>query len=260
MRRTVLLGVLLGLACSPGKGGTSDTAATDPASTTDGSGTTSASTVENSATLAPTTADPTTGATSTGEATTVGPACAMYQPDVIGPGLDVTIRHEGDAPVWVRALDCSGLFDLDIVDPLLRDLFTPAGSCWPVQCHDFLGLAACEPACDACGVPLAVRIEPGASISMHWPGGFLSSMMLTAECAPGEGCQGSCGRPTLAPEGSYTAELRTFHTCTGACECDSMPNGWCSIFEPVALEDATLPFTAFKRPGETAIDLVIGTP
>ncbi|MDC0721041.1 hypothetical protein [Nannocystis bainbridge] len=33
MRHTVLLAALLGLACSPGKGGTSDTAATDPGET-----------------------------------------------------------------------------------------------------------------------------------------------------------------------------------------------------------------------------------
>lgn len=264
MRRTVLFGALLGLACGPGKGGTSDTATTGPASTTDGSGSSSASTVGDSTavdpSLAPTTADSTTGTTSTGEATTGDPGCAMYQPEAIGPGLDVTIRHEGDAPVWVRALDCSGLVDLDIVDPLARDLFTPAGNCSPTQCHEFVELAACEPACDNCAVPLAVRIEPGASIPVHWPGGFLASMMLTAECAPGEGCQGSCGRPTAAPPGPYSAELRTFHTCTGACECDPTPNGWCPIFEPVGLEDVTLPFTAFKRPGETAIDLVLAAP
>ena len=113
MRRTVLLGALLGLACGPGKGSTSDTATTEPASTTHGSETASASTAGESTavdpTVAPTTGDSTTGTVSTGEATTGDPECAMYQPEEIGPGLDVTIRHEGNAPVWVRALDCSGL-------------------------------------------------------------------------------------------------------------------------------------------------------
>lgn len=238
MRPAIALASAL-LACGPDKGDDSSTAADTTAATS----------------------TPTGDTTDTAEPTTGGQSCAIYQPDELGPAVEITLMHAGTDPIWVPAASCGGLPALRILDADNHNLFDPGDSCTPTQCHEFLALDSCELACDDCAPPLLVRIDPGASILVQWPGGFGEALEMTAACAPGTDCQRTCLRPTRAPAAAYKLELPAFTECTGACDCDPpSADGWCPLFSDANPGSPTVFSVTLDYPAVTAIDLPISTP
>jgi hypothetical protein len=267
-RRLVLALVLL--ACGPGKGGDTGEAGSDVSNDVESADATGAVPTSTGSTTAPTgtaAAGTDTGDTGTSTATsagesTAGAICDQYQPDDdIGPPVTITVRHEGSAPVWVPAASCAGLVRLEILDENFQDMFSAGSNCSPTQCHEFLGSDDCTLGCDDCGVPAVVRIDPGATIAINWPGGFGAELEMTAACAPGIDCQRTCLRPTQAPAGNYGITLSGFRECTGPCECDvPAPDGWCPIWEQVETAELTLFTVSLQYPDVTAIDVVVTDP
>lgn len=230
--------ILVVLACGPGKGGSvGDTEAT---TTTVGS------------------SGATTGATTDG-ATTDALSCDMFVPaDDLGPPVAITLKHQGSAAIFIGAAGCAGLPRISIIDPNLQSIDHYGGDCWPTQCQDFLGLDDCTLGCDDCAGPSLLRVEPGASATLLWPGVIPTPMQMTTECAPGTECQRECLLGLQAPAATYSVAVEWTVGCTGDCECDApAPNGICPLWEAPQPGTWTSITTELVYPDMTAVELVI---
>ena len=117
--------LLLSLACGPGKGDTdggttAETGSTGAAST--GSGT----------------------AEATGPTTGPGLCDMFLPPDATGPAVEITVVHQGSAPLWVDVSGCGGAPRVEIVDADATILSQPNAGCFPTLCHEFIGLDDCS--------------------------------------------------------------------------------------------------------------------
>lgn len=236
-------------ACGPEKGddGGSSSAEATTHATTDGPGETGG-----------------TGGTGGSDAatdapTTAGPDCSQYADEALGPTVEITIRHDGDEPVWLPAGGCSGQPEVHVLDAMNTDyFFAGGGGCGSRRCVDLLAAESCEIACEPCASPTLVRVDPGATIVLIWSAVIAEELTMTAECAPGIDCAGPCQRLRPVPEGPYTIELPAFLGCTGECTCDPPdPNNFCSLFGVAEGAEPTKFSVTIDYSAETAALLVI---
>ena len=240
-RRFIVL-CLLAVACGPGKSGdTGDTG---------GTGSSEGTASDTGTVTAADTGTPTTGA--------VG-SCDMFMSDAeIGPPVRISLRHAGDEPLWIAASGCGGAPAFDIVADGVRFLVHPDSECSPTRCDDFLGQPDCSLGCNDCGVPFAVRLDPGAIVDVNWTGVDPIPMTMTAECAPGTQCQRECLRWTRAAAGDYSVQVAAFRGCTGACACDfPSPGGSCPIYEPLETSDPVVFVVPLTYPETTTVEVVL---
>jgi hypothetical protein len=198
--------------------------------------------------------------TSSASSTTGVASCDEYAstPD-IGPPVAVTVRHDGTAPVFFVPRGCGGALPLVVTDGAGEAIqHVLSEECSPNTCEDFLASGDCSVGCNDCAPPSAGRIEPAAMGSTAWPGRILTTLPLTADCAPAQTCPDTCVRPDQAPAGSYTLQLTVFRTCTGTCECEPGSASLCTLwsFDEELSSPAT--FTvAVDYPSQTAAEIVI---
>jgi hypothetical protein len=147
-------------------------------------------------------------------------------PEKVGSPVELRFINDGAEAVFVREVyGCSEQwFELSQGDQLLDE---GPGSC--DTCEQVIDGTACG-GCSvvACTGLSFVRIEPGATFTLTWPGVLYEKIAWPAECAHdpkqcGEAPPLECTAPTDAPDGQYSVRVvQAFapSMCFGdTCEC-----------------------------------------
>lgn len=238
-------------ACGPGKSTTTESEPTttlEPTSTSTSEGATTTST-----TATPTSTSPTS--TSTG-----APAsCEAFLPDeILAEQTTITLTNASAGPIWLGAVGCAGLPDLDILDGDGQDHFFVFEPCSPLPCERLMA-GDCAVACDDCVVPAGLRLDPGASFSLLWAGADVEFMEMTAECAPGPGCARECVAARERPAGTYEITVTAAQQCVGSCDCASpSPNGHCTVDGGIVLSEELKVSVPLDFPATLEIEVPLG--
>lgn len=206
----------------------------------------------------------TAGTADTTATPTGGEVCEMFAADELGPAVKLTVINKTDGPVWVPSASCGGAPKLTLVNAAAATddsvpRWSDRGECIPTFCHDFLGQGDCSLACPNCAPPVALRIEPGASIETAWAGDVHRPSQMTAECAAGLDCQRDCYVREQAPPATYRLMMQASFACDSNCECDA-PSGWCPIYEAIGAIGAEDITTEFAYPDTKSVELAIVAP
>ncbi|MCY0989093.1 hypothetical protein OV203_18295 [Nannocystis sp. ILAH1] len=237
-------------ACGPGKTTTTES---EPTTTLE---TTSTATSDGTTT----TTTPTSTETSPTSTTTGTPAsCEAFLPDeTTAEQTTITLTNASAGPLWLGAVGCSGLPDLDILDGDGQNHFFVFEPCSPAPC-ELLMAGECILGCDDCVVPAGLRLDPGASFSILWAGADVEFMEMTAECAPGPGCAGECVAARERPAGTYEITVSAAQQCVGTCDCASpSPNGHCTVDGGIILSEELTVSVPLMFPEMLEIEIPIG--
>ncbi|MFY0536386.1 hypothetical protein [Nannocystis pusilla] len=213
--------------------GTTTTTTTD---TTDGNSTTSPST---DGTTAPTTGEP---------------ACVDPSLTDIGPAVEVTLRNNGAARLFLNLQEmCTSVLPI-----ALRDAGDVAVK---------INKDACENGCDAvlsggCGCPAGcgpgqvVQLEPGGTFVTSWTGRVWNELTVPAEC-PMDGCQPQCFAADQAPAGTYTVSARALDAVIDCetCTCEPGPEGSCLINGGFAMGAEVVAEAELVYPTQTGVEV-----
>jgi hypothetical protein len=218
-----------------------DTDGTPTGTTTTDSGPTTGTTTDHSTdgTTAPTTGEP---------------ACVDPSLTDIGPAVEVTLRNDGAARLFINLQEmCTSVLPI-----ALRD----AGDVALKIDKDI-----CENGCDAvlsggCGCPAGcgpgqvVQLEPGGTFVTTWSGRVWIETTVPAEC-PMDGCQPQCFAAAQAPAGTYTVSARALDAVVDcvACTCEPGPEGSCLINGGFAMGAETVAEAELVYPTQTGLEV-----
>lgn len=241
-------GALLLAACAP-KGG-EDTAATGSTGPTTGGAATGdvLTTGDMPGTGADSTATGDTATTGdTGDTPTTGDLLCVDEGGTIGPPVEINIRNTGAARVFVDlSVGCSSASPFVVIGADMAALKLDLGP-FEFTCEEALtGRCGEDPGCPVAGQ--VTQIEPGATFTTTWSGGFFVPASLSEACA--EQLCGGCWTEQHAPAGAYTLRVASGTTLAG-CE------GICPPCEPDA--DGTC-LTAGVRADEAIVEVMLDYP
>lgn len=206
---------------------------------TDGNSTTGSST--DTATDGPT--SPTTGE----------PACVDPSLTDIGPAVEVTLRNDGTARLFLNLQEmCTSVLPI-----ALRDAGDVAVK---------INKDACENSCDevlagGCGCPAGcalgqvVQLEPGGTFVTTWTGRVWNEHTLPAEC-PMDGCAPQCFAAAQAAAGTYTVSARALDAVLDCepCTCEPGPEGSC-VFNGFAMGAEVVAEAELVYPTQTGVEV-----
>jgi hypothetical protein len=189
--------------------------------------------------------------TTTGDA----PSCEelLSDPD-IGPSVDVIVRSESGATIW---LDSQGCFFSPVLElasggqsvPFYADDSIPG-------CDQYVESLVCDAGGNDCGEAFAGRMEPGSETESGWNGARIVDTVVDPACSPMPECPAMCQRRAAAETGVYEVSITAYRTCSGTCECDD-PFEVCAIWGPVELGDPITVTAMIDYPTQTTAELVI---
>lgn len=226
----------------------------------DDDGETDTSTDDGGATMSAATTNATVSATGS-EETTDGLVCPEYAstPD-IGPMVDVALRLETTAPVWLASSGCHASPELDIVGPGDVVVDHRVSEC-AETCDAIVDFEndQCFTGCPDCGTVTGERLEPGAEETARWLGRSHSVVDVVPACTgiDDENCPATCKLAEQSPAGTYELSLTVYRSCTGACECDGDPLPTCGLYGQVELGDPEVFTVTIDYPAQTTAELVI---
>jgi hypothetical protein len=196
------------------------------------------------------------------EASTGEPLCEGLENEMHGEPVTVTIRNDGEAPIYlVEQYYCVSSF-LTIEDPSGQAVEWRSDG-WVISCED---LAGPSPSCGgpACFVE-TVRIDPGGQYGQSWPGYVHDPKMLDPSCTLNDelgGCGTTCFIERTPTPGTYrfSVEAATELDCgDAACpECENdHGTGACSIYLDNTLGSDRITASAeVAYPGTTSTEIV----
>lgn len=244
-RRLASLLALPLLACTPKDG-------SDDSSTSDTTADTSAATDDPSTgTSVPTGSD----GTATGDEPT-GEVCETPS-STVGPPVEIKITNGSDARTYVTVeIECFKRSAFEILGADMTahkiDLGEFEFTCFEAQLGD------CS---EQLGCPIAgfvVQLEPGASYSEFWTGGFQVMAAIPEACGFDAFC-GGCWIEEQAPAGTYSVRVTSsdqIKDCDGPCEpCTPADDGTCTLAAVRAKDDETL--ASFEYPAQSSVEVVI---
>jgi hypothetical protein len=224
----------------------------DKSDDTEGTPTGSTTTTDTGPTTGSTTNPSTDGTTAP---TTGEPACVDPSLTDIGPAVEVTLRNNGAARLFLNLQEmCTTVLPI-----ALRDAGDVAVK---------INKDACENSCDevlsgGCGCPAGcpigavIQLEPGGTFVTTWTGRVWNEVTMPAEC-PMNGCQPQCFAAAQAPAGTYTVSARA-HDMVGecvACTCEPGPEGSCEISGGLAMGAEAVAEAELVYPTQTGIEVV----
>ncbi|PCC71614.1 hypothetical protein SAMN02745121_01158 [Nannocystis exedens] len=202
----------------------------------------------------PTTTDATTETATDGTTapTTGEPACVDPSLTEFGPSVEVTLRNDGDARLFVNLQEnCTTVLPFSLRDASDAEVV--------------INKDACDSACEAvlsggCGCPAGcpigdvIQLEPGGTFVASWTGRVWAEVTLPAEC-PKDGCAPQCFAAGQASEGTYTVVARA-HDAVGeclACTCEPGPEGSCVVSGAIAMGAEVVAEAELAYPMQTAL-------
>jgi hypothetical protein len=195
------------------------------------------------------------------EETTDGLECPGYvsTPD-IGPVVDVALRVEKTAPIWLASSGCFASPELDIVGPGEVVIDHRIDEC-ASTCDEILSGEdnLCFTGCPDCGSVTGERLEPGADETARWLGRSHAIVDIVPSCTgiADETCPPTCKVADQAAAGTYELSLTVYRSCTGACECDGDPLPACGLYGEVELGEPEVYTVTIDYPAQTTAEIVI---
>lgn len=199
---------------------------------------------------------PTTGTTTDGTTapTTGEPACVDPSLTDIGPAVEVTLRNDGDARLFLNLQEmCTQVLPI-----ALRDASDVALE---------INKDACENSCDEvlsaeCGCPLGcgpgqvVQLEPGGTFVTSWSGRVWNEVTLPAECLM-DSCEPQCFAAAQAPAGTYTVSARAHDMVVDCapCTCEPGPEGSCLLNGGFAMGAESVAEAELVYPTQTGLEV-----
>lgn len=165
---------------------------------------------------------------------------AVAEPPPVSPPVEITIRNDTQAPVFLRTYTWDGKAAFRTE---LFELWSPGGSAPlstnPNACDFACGTPTdgeCELACgDSGGPPNPRMLIPGGALKLQWGGQHMAQVDVPARCLPAECDAFNCGRWLDAtPGGLYEVRVDAAEswTCYDPECCVPNPDGWCDVTGP----------------------------
>ena len=130
--------------------------------------------------------------------------------------VEVTLTNGTDDAIEIPTYPYDGRPAFALAGSEGELLWAPDMSCTIYTCDQVME-GTCDIGCPGCLVVEAVRIEPGKSVTLSWPGVVYVERALPAECVgSGQSCgewsdtwDGQCVQAVPATGGSYTFSTRS---------------------------------------------------
>lgn len=160
---------------------------------------------------------------------------ALDEPPTLAAPIDVTIRNDGQAPIFLRTFTNDGTaFRSELFELWTGDGQGPL-STNPNACDFACGTETydeCSLYCSDAGPPPNPRmIIPGGALKTQWGGQYMGQVHVPARCLPKQCDALDCGRWLDAAPGEY--EIRVEAAGSWECAvpdcCEPNADGWCDV-------------------------------
>ncbi|MBL9105739.1 MAG: hypothetical protein JNL82_32755 [Myxococcales bacterium] len=220
-----------------------------------GPGPTDATAADGSAT------DATDGsATATMSGTTGVDMCAPFDDVVPAPAVQISLRNEGAAPVFlihVNFCETAPLVEIDGPDPDVAITWT----------HGVCEFTCGQAQQGACGCPAfcaedsVLMIAPGGEFTFAWTGAVYTPAQMPEGCTEDESCSPDCLLAGQAVDGTYKLVARASTSAIicadpNTCTCTPNADGYCEVAASGIGAELRLAEADIKYPINTSVDLV----
>ena len=189
--------------------------------------------------------------------------CEDFENEPAEQAVSITIRNNGDVPIFLTGSGCSSEIDLLLTNSEDVPLVWRNDGC-DITCEDMRGGPL---ACDlACAVPPVIYVAPGGSYQETWSGIIREQRNLPASCmgvdedADTTTTQ-TCSQKVVAADGHYHITAQAFDLVEGcenaSCTCEPNVDGSCAVegFGIAPMGGAREASATFKYPSAGSVDI-----